>query len=203
MEKLSTQQQNLLSFIQEQITVIGTPPSYREIAQHFGFSSLGTVWGHIQTLKKKGALHHSRYSARTLSLETPKELLVNIPFLGMIAEGLPLETFPRLEEKQIIWKWPEASSENSYLVQVKDTNFKQELLLPEDLLLIEGRSSLSPGQMALVLINGKESLIKRVWPEEEFVRLEASSTSVRTLILRKENVQIQGVILSLMRNYLF
>ena len=201
MEKLTTQQQNILSFIEKQIAVIGTPPSYREIAQHFGFSSLGTVWRHLQTLKKKGAIHYSRYSPRTLSLDPPKELLVRIPFLGILAEGFLLETLPRLEEKQIIWQWPGYSPENAYLVQAKDASFQQELILKGDLILIDGSSSVRPGQMALILINSKESLIKRVWQEDDFVRLEASSAAIRTLILRKENVQIQGAIISLMRSY--
>lgn len=204
MEKLTAQQQNLLSYIENEIAESGASPSYREIAKHFGFSSLGTVWRHIQTLKKKGALHQNRYTARSLSLDAPKnsaEMIVSIPFLGIVREGFPLETFARLEEKSVVWKWPHISPENAYLLSAKDTSFKQEMILPGDLLIIEGTSTAHPGQMALVLINQRESLIKRVFIEDEFIRLEASDSSVRSLILRKENVQIQGILLGLIRSF--
>lgn len=204
MEKLTAKQQNLLSFIENHKVVAGHAPSYREIAKHFGFSSLGTVWRHIQMLKKKGALHHSRYVARDLSLgalTSPSELIVQVPFLGLIKEGFPLETFAELEEKSVVWRWPEVSPDNSYILQVKDTSFKQEMIMPGDLLIIEGRSSVKPGQIALVLINQRESLLKRIWQEDEFVRLESNDATVRSMIVRKESVQVQGLLLGLIRIY--
>ena len=204
MEKLTHQQQKLLQFIEETCEKEGSSPSYREIAKHFSFSSLGTVWRHIQTLKKKGVLQQSRYGARTLTTVTSTaepSTSVHIPLLGRIKAGFPLETFPRPQEKALQWQWPKSSPDNAYLLEVKDSSFKEEMILPGDLLLIEGRQTALPGQMALILINQRESLIKRLWPEDEFIRLEASDASVRSLILRLESVQIQGVLLALIRSY--
>lgn len=202
MEKLTAQQQNLLSYIAQHFETSGQSPSYREIAKHFGFSSLGTVWRHIQMLKKKGVLEHNRYGIRTLTPATDRSYpVVNIPFIGILKAGFPLETFARLEEKPVVWQWPMIAPDNAYLLQIKDSSFKEELILPGDFLLIEGRSTVPPGQMALVLINDRETLIKRIWQEEEFVRLEASDPSVRSLILRRETVQTQGSLLALFRSW--
>lgn len=204
MEKLTSKQKSLLHYIENHIAHSGKSPSYREIAKEFGFSSLGSVWRHVKNLQKKGHLQQDHYQARSLHItraSQKKEKIVLIPFLGFIKEGFPIETFAQLQERPLLWSWPHISPDNVYLLQVKESSFRHEMVLPGDFLIIEGRSTVEPGQMAIVMINEAESLLKRVWIDEEFARLEAGDGAVRSMILRRENVQIQGVLIGLLRDY--
>ena len=51
---LTKQQQKVLVYIAKSIDKKGIQPSYREIMQHFGFSSPGAVLGHLKACEKKG-----------------------------------------------------------------------------------------------------------------------------------------------------
>ena len=69
MKGLTRRQQEIISFVSHFIQTNRYSPSYREIQNHFGFSSLGTVFRHLAVLKRKGALSNEKNCGRSLSIQ--------------------------------------------------------------------------------------------------------------------------------------
>ena len=76
MKGLTSKQREILHFIQRFIEQHQYSPSYREIMQHFDFTSPGSVYKHIHTLKRKGVLAAEKKSHRSLlPIQAPKQIV--------------------------------------------------------------------------------------------------------------------------------
>src|SRR5512137_1786391 len=86
MQKPTLKQQKVLDFIRQRIKE-NMPPTLREIARAFGFSSTGTVRDYLHALEKKGFLTKGgRYMSRALHVPTAS---FHIPIIGKITAGGP------------------------------------------------------------------------------------------------------------------
>ena len=67
METATRRQQEVLEFIRIRQERSGTPPSIREIAEHFGFHSPNAAQCHVSALRHKGLLKTQPGLARSRS----------------------------------------------------------------------------------------------------------------------------------------
>src|SRR5258708_1345310 len=95
---LTPKQKQVLDHILEYQQVKGYAPSQQEIAQHFGFSSLGTVQHYLSQLSEQGYLQKEWNARRGLTasssaspLPPSKKSITSIPLLGRVAAGRPIE----------------------------------------------------------------------------------------------------------------
>lgn len=193
----------MLQYIQESIKKSDRAPSYREIAAHFGFSSLGSVYKHILVLQKKGYLFLQKHCARSMTLnETLKknsyETSHLIPYIGYVQAGFPLETFVKTDTISLPLSFA-PKPEDTYVLRVRGNGFIEDQIAAGDYLIIEASSFAKAGETVLALVNNHDILLKRYFGEDDFIRLEASNPSYRPIIVRKENIQIQGVLIGVFR----
>src|SRR5256714_7446409 len=95
---LTKRQKEVLDFIANFVDQNGYCPSFEEIARGLELASLATVHKHISVLEAKNYLKRGFNQSRSLEL-APKYLLerrnkpaaTEIPLLGRIAAGLPVE----------------------------------------------------------------------------------------------------------------
>src|SRR4051794_33500671 len=71
MQELTKRQRQIVEFIDRTRHAFGGAPSTREIAEHFGFKSPGTVAEHLRLIRTKGALDSEPGQARSLRVVTP------------------------------------------------------------------------------------------------------------------------------------
>ena len=64
MKELTTSQEKVLSFIKACQKAHGSPPTIREIAQHFGYRSINNVRQHLRLIERKGYIRLNRGKAR-------------------------------------------------------------------------------------------------------------------------------------------
>lgn len=205
MKGITRKQHEILRFIETFIQHHQYSPSYREIMEHFDFSSPGTVSKHLQTLKRKGLISSDKQSHRSIFPIQPSERLpespdCQLPLIGNLILGYPLELFAR---PQLIAVPPSMvpHPNHTYLLQVHGSSLHEEGILDDDLLLIEARQEIEPGEIILGLINQRDPVLKRYYPEGQNVRLENLQAEASPLILHAEHVAIQGVMTSLFRIY--
>ncbi len=201
MKGLTERQRQVLDFIQEYIQSRRYSPTYREIQEHFGFSSLGSVFKYINILKRKGMLTSEKQSSRSLmpsdfSLhkETAEELL--LPFIGHLSAGIPIETFPRsqtLAVPPLLVQHPEST----YVLRVRGDSFQEELIADGDLLIVEARNEALAGEQILGALHERKTLIKHYFPEGNSFRL--TSRTRQEIVVRQEDLTIQGVLVGLLR----
>lgn len=202
MPPLTKKQQEILSYVEQFHSAQGYAPTYREIAHHFNFQSVSSAFKIILQLKRKGYLIGSK-EARSLMPSKKEEAIstaTHLPFIGTLRIGHPIETFAQIKMVPV----PQSMinlPHKSYVLQLKGANLETDQMCPGDLLIVEARSELSPGEIAVVIINTHETWIKRIYQEDGFIRLEPLSSNSRSIVIRSENIAIQGAVSGLLRYF--
>src|SRR5512133_3249481 len=104
---LTKRQKEVLDFIANFVEESGYCPSYEEIARGLDLASLATVHKHISVLEGKSYLKRGFNQSRSLELtpkyvqeqRRPKAQPHEIPLLGRIAAGLPVES---VEQREVL-----------------------------------------------------------------------------------------------------
>lgn len=201
MAGLTKRQREIVDFIESYLSEKRHSPSYRDVQHHFGFSSLGSVFNHIQSLKKKGVLPENTKSGRSLALlKEEKKEGVEIPLIGKLQGGMPIETYAQVS---MITLPPSmvSSPHLSYLLRIVGSELEEEWMREGDLLLIQSKTDFEDRETILIQVYGQTTLIKRGFQDPPYIRLESANPEVQPLILREDHVQILGVVLALIRNY--
>lgn len=206
MKGLTKKQREIVDYIQDFIAHNRYSPSYREIGSHFGLSSLGSVYKHICALKRKGHLETKKQSSRSMALVKEESNLVetqneiSLPLIGHLLAGQPLRLFSQPQEINVPRTFVHAP-EKTYVLRAQGEALVEELIAEGDLIVIEARQEAHPGETIVALINNHDTILKRYFPEGEYVRLTGSSPQQHPIILRAEDIQIQGVVVGLMRYF--
>lgn len=205
MQGLTKRQKEIAEYVQEFIQTNGYSPSFREIMLHFNFSSPGTVYRHIHTLKRKGVFQAEKYSKRSLTLDpslnvqhTHKE--IELPLMGTISAGSPIETFIDASVISVPHSLVHLP-EQTYVLKAVGDSLREEMIIDGDLLLVEARQEALAGETIVALINNHDTIVKRYYPEGHFIRLTGHQTHHHPMLLRGEDINIQGVLVGLIRTY--
>jgi repressor LexA len=201
---LTPRQHELLSYIQDFVADNTYSPSYREIMTHFGFTSTASVHKHLAALQRKGHILLEKNSSRSISLikeKAPRQESIALTFLGFITEGEPLSTLPDIKTVHV----PPSlvhDPNSSYILEVRGESLTEEHMLDGDLLIVEARTTVLPGETIIANIHGDDDiLVKKYLPEGEYVKLEYASPQYTPLIVRLESLDIKGVVIGLFRSY--
>lgn len=200
MQGMTKRQKQIVDFIKNFIETHSHSPSYGEIKDFFKFSSIGSVYNHVQALKRKNILSGGR-GARSLFLNS--ELTagsIEVPLVGKIKGSMPIEMFSKFLTIALPVNFLPSEGEY-YFLQVEGHELNEEMIQSRDLLLVKPTSHFIDGEIVLVLIDDQATLIKKAFDNPPFVRLESVNPNVNALILRKSDVKIQGIIVTLLRNY--
>jgi repressor LexA len=202
MKGLTKRQREIVDYIENFLTLKKYTPSYREIQQHFGFASLGTVFNHIKSLKKKGILQANRQNSRSLALVSDliKMDQIELPLIGQLKGGMPIETYAQITMLSLPASMV-ASGEPSYLLKVVGRELEEEYVQEGDLLVLQSKTKFQDKDMVLAQVSGQTTFVKRAIYDPPYMRLESTNPEVQPLILREDHVHILGVITGLIRNY--
>src|SRR5919206_3286511 len=105
MVKISKRQQDILTFIKEEVRSKGYPPSVREIGEAVGLASSSTVHGHLSRLESKGLIRRDPTKPRAIEIlevdenaQIPRNNVINVPVVGKVTAGLPITAIENIEE---------------------------------------------------------------------------------------------------------
>ena len=202
MQGLTKRQREIIDFIEEYLAEKKYSPSYRDIQRHFGFTSLGSVYNHVQSLKNKGLLPQDTRRSRSLTLvsENHKGGSVLVPLIGMLRGGMPIETYPHMEAVSIAENLV-PTSQPCYLLRIAGRELQEEFIQEGDLLLIRSTPDFEDKAMVLVQVSLQTTFVKRAMRESPYIRLESANPQVHPMILREDHVEVLGAILALIRTY--
>ncbi len=199
--KLTRRQKEILDFVTEFIEREGYSPSMEEIAAHFSFASLNAVFKHLGALEARGYLHRDANRARSIEVTRPATVgLQTLPMYGTIAAGGPIEAIPTPETLTV----PEdllPGQGSYYVLRVQGESMIDEHIEDGDYVVVESRVQAEDGKMVVALVDGENVTLKKLFREGPLVRLQPANPSVSPLIMNAERVQIQGVVVAVMRKY--
>jgi repressor LexA len=124
---------------------------------------------------------------------------VEIPFLGLVAAGRPIEA---VEDKASV-SIPRSmlGRYRTYALEVRGDSMINEYIKPGDIIIVEERSTAENGEMVVALINETDVTLKRFFLEKEFIRLEPANPEMEPIVLPHSQVRILGAVGGLIRHY--
>lgn len=209
---LTERQLQILDFIRECVKARGISPTHREICDHFGYSSYGTVHKHLRLLREKGFLKRTWNQKRGHELVRPIsdadadarrqrfEPSAGLPFLGRIAAGQPLETLSGDERIEVPEHLLGGRDQAHYVLEVIGNSMVDEGIREGDLVVVSQRQEARRGEMVVALVDG-ETTLKRFYPEGRRVRLQPSNADMEPIYVAADRLRIQGIVVGLMRKF--
>jgi repressor LexA len=201
MQPLTRRQREILDFLNDFIQRNGYAPSLEEIGQRFGLSSLATVHKHLTNLEEKGFIKRSWNRSRSVEL-VPTRLggrAVELPLLGYVAAGSPIEAVP--DNEMIAVPEDLTGKRESYVLRVKGNSMIDEQIRDGDLVIVEDRHTADNGEMVIALVNGSDVTLKKLYREQGRIRLQPANPTMQPLLLPPDQVQVRGVVVGVMRRY--
>ncbi len=198
--RLTRRQKQIYDFVRGYIDAEGYAPTLEEIAGHFGLSSLATVHKHLKNLEEKGAIERDWNRGRSMEVVREDEsavAAVEIPMLGEVAAGMPIEAVVDDEKLQI----PESLLHGSatYALRVRGWSMVDEHICDGDILIVEERKTAERGQTVIALVDGEAATVKQFFPEGDVVRLQPANERMAPILVRADRVRIQGIVRGVVR----
>ncbi len=171
-------------------------PSIKEIGEAVGLSSTQTVFKHLKKLEEAGYVERQSGRARGLVLSRMGwEAVGRTPLLGRIAAGRGLEA---IADESETFSLPaelmlSPSGRGRYALRVVGQSMIGAGIDDGDLLVIEEDEDPPDGTVVVALLyNGEEVTVKRLYREDELVRLSPENGDHEDLVVLAGDVIIQG-----------
>jgi repressor LexA len=204
---ITRRQREVYDFISEFVQKQGYSPSFEEIGEGLGLSSLATVHKHISNLEKKGLLTRDYNRSRSIDLLPPKGRLkqamsVNttmvLPLLGRIAAGQPIEA---VETPETISLADFVRSKEVFVLEVRGDSMQDEHIMSGDYVLVEKAKTAHNGDIVVALVGGSDATLKRFYREGDSIRLQPSNATMQPIIVPAASVEVQGRVIGVLRKY--
>lgn len=201
MQPLTRRQREILDYLGEFIEERGYAPSLQEIGNRFGLSSLATVHKHLMNLQEKRFIRRAWNRSRSVELVQTRAAgrALDLPFLGFVAAGEPIEAVVNPETVAV----PEemVGSRPAYALRVRGNSMIDEQIRDGDLVVVEERRIPRNGEMVIALLDGSDVTLKTFHREKGRIRLQPANETLAPIFVKPDAVQVQGVVIGLMRLY--
>ncbi len=200
---LTKRQKEILDHIGAYILENGYAPSFEEIADAFGYSSLATVHEHLSNLERKGYIRKAYNESRSIELVrgTAQPGAVELPLLGEVAAGQPIEAIPDVETVLVPPDLLRRRGEN-YVLRVVGDSMIDEQIRDGDQIIVNSRPTADDGEMVVALIGGESATVKKLYRERDGrIRLQPANEALQPMFFHPDEVTIQGVVVGVIRRY--
>lgn len=201
---LTKRQKQILDHIRDFIDDRGYAPSFEEIAQHFGYSSLATVHEHLSNLERKGYIRKAYNESRSIELveeENDGAPTVPLPLLGTVAAGLPIEA---VQDDETLAVPPDMvrRGRDNYVLRVQGNSMIDEQIRDGDFIVVASQDNAEDGQMVVALVGEESATVKKLYRESgNRIRLQPANATMQPIVEPAGNVRIQGVVVGVIRKY--
>ena len=223
---LTKKQRNLLIFINKKIRSTGVSPSYEEMKNSLGLKSKSGIHRLISALEERGFIKRLAHKARALEvLKLPETASANdiyntfspsvikgglhndnsksneeISVLGNIAAGTPIEAIQN-EISKVTLPVEFNKNDNFFGLKIQGDSMVEAGINEGDTVIIKKTNNANNGQIVVALIDDNEAMLKRIRRKGNSVALESANKNYETKIFGPNRVKVQGVLVSLYRNF--
>lgn len=195
---LTKKQKDVLDFITGYVRENGYSPTQKEIQEHFGFKSLGSVQDYIKYLTNGGYLNNDSHSVRGLMPSTVQQNTEEIPLLGNIAAGIPIEA---IENSDVISVPTHMLGRGQhYALKVRGESMIEEGILSGDIAIIRHSTQADNGQIVVAVVEN-ETTLKTYFKKSKQIELHPANQTMKPIVIKDKEVEIRGVLVGLLRTY--
>jgi len=195
--KPTKREAEILDFVRAYRRENGYSPALTEVAKHFD-RSIPTVHQHIQSLGKKNLLSVDKGKKR--SITTPQDYkspLVDIPLLGIISAGGPIEAI-RDEEMIGVPRSMLPTPSRHYALKVSGVSMIEEGIMDGDIVIVHDQQTVDDGEKAVAYMPERnEVTLKKIYREKNRIKLVPANKTMNPFY--ETNVQIQGKVVGVLR----
>lgn len=195
----------ILEFVSQFIQRNGYAPTLREIGNAVGLSSVATIHEHLETLRQKGFIKKLDGTTRGISViegtirTGSQEGPVELPVLGYIAAGSPLEPYTDPNSYLSVSPTLIARDKPAYVLQVRGESMKDDGILDGDYVVVQHQKDASNGDIVVALLPNGLSTLKRIFFEKTRIRLEPANAAMSPIFTT--HVKVQGRVVGVIRKY--
>lgn len=182
----------------------GYSPTLREIARNCAVKSPSVVQYHLNCLVREGRINRAKEKFRSISLVRKAEESYAVPLLGRIAAGRPIPV-PDAQSLEIADKIAvpvniKKRKKNLYALQVVGNSMVDAMIADGDIVVMEAPYEVRNGDVVAVwLKNEQEVTLKRIFFDEENIRLQPCNPYMTPIYQKAENVEVQGRVVAVIR----
>lgn len=195
---LTKKQKDVLDFITEYVREHEFSPTQKEIQEHFGLKSLGSVQDYIKYLINGGYLVNDSHSVRGLMPATIQQNSEDIPLLGSIAAGLPIEAIENTDTISVPASM--LGRGQHYALKVKGESMIEDGILSGDIAIIKHQTQADNGQIVVAVIDN-ETTLKRYFKKAKQIELHPANKTMKPIIVKDKECEIRGLMVGLLRTY--
>ena len=224
---LTKKQKNLLLFINKRLRSSGVSPSYEEMKQSLNLKSKSGIHRLISALEERGFIRRLPHKARALEvIKLPETASANdiynsfspsvikggldentsnvksseISVLGKIAAGTPVEAIQN-EVARIPLPANIEKNGEYFGLKVQGDSMIEAGINEGDTVIVKKTDTADNGKIVVALIDNHEAMLKRIRRKGKTVALESANRNYETKIFGPDRVKVQGVLVSLYRNF--
>jgi repressor LexA len=197
--EMTEKQARVLDCIGQWIQEQGYPPTFQELAQELHLTEKNAR-DYVLILERKGYLRRQPNVARGITLlkQANTEPLLEIPFVGRVMAGNPVEVF---EDHEPILVPPLLLRAGTHFVmEVRGDSMIDDGIREGDLVIVQQQSTPNNGDTVVAVVEG-EATIKRYYQRGHRVELRPANARMASIQVEADAVEIKGVVAGLMRKY--
>ena len=224
---LTKKQKNLLVFINKKIRSTGVSPSYEEMKDALNLKSKSGIHRLITALEERGFIKRLAHKARALEvLKLPETASANdiyntfspsvikgglneessastkneVPVLGKIAAGTPVEAIQN-EVSRVTLPVDFNNRGDYFGLKIQGDSMIEAGINDGDTVIVRKTDTADNGQIVVALVDDHETMLKRIRIKGKTIALESANKNFETKIFGPDRVKVQGVLVSLYRNF--
>ena len=210
---LTQKQSELLSFLTLHMDTHDVPPSFDEMRDALGLASKSGIHRLVSGLEERGFIRRLANRARAIEILRPAATgntltgalsqaaeQVTLPLLGRIAAGTPIEA---LNDPTNHVEVPASmiGTGDHFALEIVGDSMTGVGILEGDTVLIQRADVARHGDIVVALINKQEATLKTLLKEPGRIGLEAANPKYETRYFSTGEVEVQGKLTGLIRNY--
>ena len=203
---LTIKQKKLLDYIKSYYQNKELFPTFDEMKDNLSIKSKSGIYKLLTSLEDKGYIRKIPHKARALKLndlnknnnDTDK---TNLPFLGRIAAGNPIEAITGSFEQISVPNYLINNKEEHFTLEVNGDSMIEEGIFDGDIVVISKTDLAQTGDIVVALIDENEVTLKKFRSFKNSVALEPANKNFKTRIFGVDRVKIQGKLVGLIRKF--
>lgn len=203
MKKVSKRQEDILTFIKDEVRSKGYPPSVREIGEAVGLASSSTVHGHLARLESKGLIRRDPTKPRAIEVigvedeMVEKSAVIHVPLVGKVTAGIPITAIENVEEYFPLPQNYGNEDDQIFMLEIMGESMIEAGILNGDYVVVKQQQSANNGDIVVAMTEDDEATVKRFFREDHYIRLQPENSSMEPIIV--ENVVILGKVVGVYR----
>lgn len=202
---LYQRERQLLDFISQFIQRYGYAPTLKEIGEAIGMASPATVHEHVEKLRQKGFIKKLDGTSRGLEVirenyrASSPNTSVELPVLGYIAAGKPLEPFTDPNFYLSVAPGMISNGKAGYILQVKGASMIEDGILDGDYVVVQHQQEAKNGEIVVAMLPNGFVTLKRIYFEKDKIKLVPANSQMMPIFAT--HVKIQGKVVGVIRKF--